>query len=75
MSADGIVCRIQITDAWASVNDSIAPKAYRLPRNVEFPSMSATATALYSAIATYGVKKRGWMRRSASGNCLCCPIE
>ncbi len=25
--------RIWITDAWASVNDSMAPKAYRLPRN------------------------------------------
>ena len=36
MSADGIVCRIQTTDAWASVNESIAPNAYRLPRNVEF---------------------------------------
>ena len=46
MSADGIVCRIQTTEAWASVNESIAPNAYRLPRNVELPSMSATATAL-----------------------------
>ena len=33
----GIVCRIQITDACASVNESIAPNAYRLPRNVMAP--------------------------------------
>ena len=37
MSAVGIVRRIWITDACASVNESIAPNAYRLPRNAIAP--------------------------------------
>ena len=36
-SRSGIVRRIWITDACASVNESIAPKAYRFPRNAVAP--------------------------------------
>ena len=46
MSAELSVRRILITEACASVNDSMAPKAYRLPRNAIAPGGIIRITAI-----------------------------
>ena len=45
MSSELSVRRILITDACASVNESIAPNAYRLPRNAIAPGGIIRITA------------------------------
>ena len=49
--------RIRVTAACAIVNESIAPNAYRLPRNVAWPGISAIAAiVLKMTIPTHGVR-------------------
>ena len=52
----GLVIRSRVTETWAIVNDSIAPNAYRLPRNVAWPGIRVSAAiALNRMIPTHGV--------------------
>ena len=58
------------------LKESMAPKAYMLPRNSAFPGMIVKhAIPPNSRIPTQGVLKRGCRRLSLSGTCLCRPIE
>ena len=69
--------RSWITDAWAIVNESIAPKEYIVPRNAVRPGMSTrhdTRPANTSRLS-HGVLKRGCRRRKTSGSCRCVAIE
>jgi len=59
---------MRVTDTCAIVNDSIAPNAYRLPRNVAWPGIRVMAAiVLKMMIPTHGVANRGWSRRRRSG--------
>ncbi len=77
MSSEDIVRLIWITAAWARVNDSIAPKAYRFPRNWVDPLgiISNTAITLKKMMATYGVLYLGCTRLMIGGSWRCSPIE
>ena len=65
-----------MTDRWAIVNESIAPKAYMFPRNSALPGMIVMqATKPNKRIPTHGVLKRGCSRLRRSGTWRCSPIE
>ena len=58
------------------MNESIAPNAYMLPRNVALPGISVTqAIAPNTRIPIHGVPYFGCSRRSRSGIWRCRPIE
>ena len=62
--------RSAITDAWAIVNESIAPNAYMSPRKLVFPGRS-TAIEMIPAKTTsdsHGVLNFGCRRRKTSGS-------
>ena len=67
---------MRVTDRCAIVNDSIAPNAYRLPRNVGLAGdQREAAIALNMMIPTHGVRKRGCSWRRRSGTWRWIPIE
>jgi hypothetical protein len=75
-SRSGSLWRSRITETWAIVNDSIAPKEYIVASSSVSPGISAIApTAENARIAMYGVLKRGWTWRSPSGSWRCWPME
>ena len=52
----GYFLRSRMTEMWAIVNDSIAPKAYMLPRNTAWPGIMARhAMPPKSRIPIHGV--------------------
>jgi hypothetical protein len=70
ISSRSFDARSAITDAWAIVNDNIAPNAYMSPRNVTCPG-SSTAIAAPPANTTsdsQGVLNLGCRRRNTSGS-------
>ena len=61
---------------WAIVNDSIAPNAYMLPRNMAWPGISVRqAIAPNTMIPIHGVRNFGCSWRSRSGTWRWRPIE
>ena len=67
----GSLKRSTTTQRWATVNEIMAPNAYRSARNVVLPgTMSSEATAPKMMMATYGVSRVGCTRATMGGICL-----
>ena len=74
----GSLWRSQTTETCATVNEIMAPNAYRsASRLMVLPgsSRSTQATPPKTMMAMYGVMRRGWTRPSCGGTCRCCPRE
>ncbi len=66
-----------MTAAWATVNDSIAPNEYIVPRKSTLPgSMTRMETKpANTTSASQGVLNLGWSFRNAPGSCRYDAIE